>query len=134
MIGTTSLDLMECVEMLGMIWNALELLLVWQLHMAPSEKWSWWFWGYRSCVRVWIAQICCLWCVYNIGLNWNDPSLKIRCLLALEVKLRAKERNKRKQVLFYFGVHFHNASTSIYRENLRRGVSILAIGCNLLKG
>jgi len=39
-----------------------------------------------------------------------------------------------KKCYWSFGVHFHNAWSSIYRENLRRGVSILAIGCNLLKG
>ena len=33
-----------------------------------------------------------------------------------------------------FGVHFHNASTSIYRKNVRIGVSISTLGCKWLKG
>ena len=48
--------------------------------------------------------------------------------------LKKKRENCVKKCYWDFCVHFHNASTSIYRENLRRGVSILAIGCHLLKG
>ena len=48
--------------------------------------------------------------------------------------LKEKRENCVSKGYWDFGVHFHNASTSIYRENLRRGVLILALGCHLLKG
>ena len=78
LIWTTSMMIMKCVWMPGTIWNGLDPQLVWQLHLAPSENWTWGIFDYRSWLSVWIAQICCIWCVYNIGLDWNTSLLKIR--------------------------------------------------------
>ena len=49
-------------------------------------------------------------------------------------KLKEKRENCVNKDYVCFSVHFHNAWSSIYRQNLRRGVSILAIGCKWLKG
>ena len=99
MIWTASMNLMECVASFGMDWRHLELQLVCELHLASSEKWTLWFWCYRSVRSVWIASIWCIGCVWIIGLSGIALYLKIRWLLGFEVSLRAKERNKRKQVL-----------------------------------
>ena len=85
----TSSSVLMCLEWIEMIKN-----YFWcsSCILPPSEIWSLWFWCYQSWISVWTAYICCIWCVWIIGLVWNTSYLKTRWWLAFEVKIGTKER------------------------------------------